>query len=231
MSLFDVVQMECQRNAGRRALRIASGASVGWLVVDGTRIVDAQTETSGGEEAVLEMLGFASGLVEETTRPPFAVRETVRASWQSLLLRAAHAADERQRSITAGEASSPRLRLATASAPANDEVTRLEDADLQFDTMEEGKSMAPIRGRGVRLSPKGELVERRGDVRDLAERSAFVARLGDLLGAYLGLDRLVSVDAARTKDRVVVLRNEAGVLALEGPRELEADELKKEVFP
>ena len=163
MSLFDVVQMECQRNAGRRALRIASGDS---NRVDRARRkpdIHAQTDTASGEDAVLAILGLASGVVEET-RPPFAVRETVRSTWQSLLLRAAHAADERQRSITIGEASSPRLRI----AGANDEVSRpraANDEEIRFDTLEEPTPMSLIRGRGVRLSPKGELVERRGEVR------------------------------------------------------------------
>lgn len=224
MSLFDLVQLECQRDAGRRALRVVAQAESGLLCFEGSRLVHAETRTERGEAAVLRLLRLEGGQVEEA-RVPVPLPETIHASWQSLLLRAAHAEDEERRLDR--DASSPRIRVPELP----DETLALEDDDLlEIEPTEARTSMPAMRGRGVRLTVKGELLEKKGDASDLAERSAFVARLGDLIGAYLGLDRLVRVDAVRGNERVAIARADGSLVAVEGPRELEPNELVKEVF-
>ena len=96
MSLWDLVQFECLRRRPERALRVTSQGQVGFMYFRDGNVVHASTLRATGEPAMREMLLWTTGSVEPwPARWP--ERESITAPWQSLLLGAAHAADQRRR--------------------------------------------------------------------------------------------------------------------------------------
>jgi Domain of unknown function (DUF4388) len=59
-------------------------------------IIHAETGTMRGEEALIDMINWPGGSIVEVSVPPPA-EQSIRECWTSLLMRAAHAADERRR--------------------------------------------------------------------------------------------------------------------------------------
>jgi DNA-binding response OmpR family regulator len=59
-------------------------------------IIHAETETMRGEEALIEIINWPGGSIVEVSVPPPG-EQSIRECWTSLLMRAAHAADERRK--------------------------------------------------------------------------------------------------------------------------------------
>ena len=119
MSLWDLVQFECLRRRPERALRVSSQGQVGFMYFRDGNVVHASTLRATGEPAMREMLRWTTGSVEPwPARWP--ERESISAPWQSLLLGAAHAADQCRRQVPRARAGAraPRIALAADLAAA-----------------------------------------------------------------------------------------------------------------
>jgi len=92
----EVVQFKCLSGATTAldiSRRDGSGGRV-WFARG--EIIHAETGTKRGEEALIEMINWPGGSIVEVSVPPPA-EQSIRECWTSLLMRAAHAADERRR--------------------------------------------------------------------------------------------------------------------------------------
>jgi DNA-binding response OmpR family regulator len=89
---IDVIQLKCMANA-TTIMHFKSDTGDGRIYFESGRIVHAETTNRVGEKALAEIVGFKGGkVVEERSQP---VKPTLHADWQSLLMNAAHAQDER----------------------------------------------------------------------------------------------------------------------------------------
>jgi hypothetical protein len=92
VTLWDLVQLECLAGS-RKAVRVRSGARLGYLFFERGHLVHAIQGAREGDAAALSILGWSRGEVVpcELTWPR---RRTVETSWQSLLMQAAQRRDE-----------------------------------------------------------------------------------------------------------------------------------------
>jgi hypothetical protein len=205
-SLFDLIQFEAA-SRGRRVVRVTSEGRSALLYFEDGRIVHALAGRITGEPAVREMLTWGNGTFARFEHydgawPKF---ETVAASTESVLLRAAQYLDEGAGNLVA--------------------LPRREAAELP-------PVPAPTAGPGelsMRLSADGEVLEQGApDPEDFCDAVAYAAQLTDLVGALLGLADFESVDLtfrdtrcvmARRTDRTVVALRAGGGRTLEGLRQ------------
>jgi len=184
-SLFDLIQFEAS-SRGRRVVRVTSEGRSALLYFDDGRIIHASAGRLTGEAAVREMLGWGKGTFARFDHfdGPWPKFETVGASTESVLLRAAQALDEGAGNLVA----LPRREEAAGviprvPVPAPDEVT-------------------------MRLSPDGELMERRGPDDGVSDLVAYAAQLTDLVGELLGLAGFETVELTFQEGKCVMARGE-----------------------
>lgn len=91
-SLWDLVQFQCLRGT-QRILRVLSQGQMGFIYFRAGQMVHATTVRAAGPAAVREMLTWKDGSVEPWTGP-WPEKESITASWQSLLLGAAESTIE-----------------------------------------------------------------------------------------------------------------------------------------
>jgi hypothetical protein len=169
-----------------------------------------------GERAALEILSWRSGSWQSTDQP-WPVRPSVTTPWQGLLLRAAQLEDEAaarpQRLIAVGgedakaEPKPQAVRAVppppVAPAPANEQV-RQEGSGVSY-RPEDFEHV-------VRLDAHGVVTAGHGRVEELAALTAYVCRVGDLIGELLGVDKLIGLDAslAGHSAHCLIFRNSHG---------------------
>src|SRR5689334_2871848 len=95
VALADLVQLECGARS-KRAFRVRSGNSVGYLYFADGQVIHAATESAVGEQAAVELLSWSDGAFEASALP-LPQAPTIKRSWQHLLLMAAQAHDEMRR--------------------------------------------------------------------------------------------------------------------------------------
>jgi hypothetical protein len=208
-SLADLVQMECL-GGSERVIRVMSGSDVGFLYFRGGAVVHAVAKLLTGEAAAFEMLSWSEGTFEpiERERPS---KESIGCTWQSLVLRAAQIHDEsKRRSIVA-------LRP-EARGKADDEPEITVDS-VEFDVTPIEIGGHVLRGEDFRLvlrvSSSGRVVVNRGSTEDFADVAAYAARLAELIGMLLGVERLVAMECV-LKDGIcfIALQDNGEVIAL-----------------
>jgi len=200
-SLWDLIQFECLRRA-ERIVRITSRGQVGFLYFRGGNVVHASTLRGSGEGAVREMLEWVGGVIEPWSgRWPD--RESITASWQSLLLGAATAADR-------GAEGGARIYLPpTSAAPV--------------------APRAAPESETVVLAKNGQIVKGH-KVRGLPEAAAYAAQMADLIGEYLGLDGFHGIEASFATVHYLVARDrEGGLVARRAGDPLHLEPLKREL--
>jgi len=197
-SLFDLIQFEAS-SRGRRVVRVTSEGRSALLYFSDGRIVHALAGRVTGEPAVREMLSWGKGTFARFDQfdgawPKF---ETIGASTESVLLRAAQFLDEGAGNLVA----LPRRDAADPPAEARP---------------------APVEGEGdlaLRLSADGELLELQGsDPGGFGDVVAYAAQLTDLIGELLGLAAFDSVDLTFHDGKCVMARQpDRTILAVKGP--------------
>jgi hypothetical protein len=193
MSLWDLVQFECMRRRPERALRVNSQGQVGFMYFRDGNVVHASTLRATGEPAMREMLLWTTGSVEPwPARWP--ERESISAPWQSLLLGAAHAADNADGKPTPPTSYTPRIALGPSSPPP---VQR---------TIEK-----------VALAPNGRVLLG-GTVAGLPEAACYAAQMADLIGEFLGLEGFRTLEANFGNEHLLVARGRDGGLAAQRAR-------------
>jgi hypothetical protein len=188
MSLWDLVQFECQRRRPERALRVSSQGQVGFIYFRDGNVVHASTLRANGEPAIREMLRWTTGSVEPwPARWP--ERESITAPWQSLLLGAAQAADHQGAGATSPSLDmGPRPELAASSPPP---VQR---------TIEK-----------VALAPNGRVLMG-GSAAGLPEAACYAAQMADLIGEFLGLEGFRTLEANFGHEHLLIARGRDGGL-------------------
>src|SRR5262249_32368762 len=96
-NIGDLVQMECLA-LSHRAAKITTKNDTGYLYFSGGQIVHAETANLVGEPAAMEILSWDDGTFEPCVRT-WPADESIQCSWQSLLMRAVHARDERNANL------------------------------------------------------------------------------------------------------------------------------------
>jgi hypothetical protein len=188
-SLPDLIQMNCL--GGRRAaFEVSSDGQVGHLFFDRGKLIHAEFRGSVGEEAVARLFALASGRFRPSQRP-WPQLPTIHGSWESLLLRAAQAEDERGRQ--------PR-------------VARVVEFPSVGKVVEPMVEEADDVSASVRLSRTGNVLSSSGNIDTLAETAAFVGGLGNLVGDALGLGNVTSVEASSAEAVILVYREPQGNL-------------------
>lgn len=204
-SLGDLVQMECL-SGSHRVVRVTSASNVGYIYFRGGAVVHATTRNLAGEAAALEILSWNDGSFDAVERE-WPAKETITSGWQSLLLRAAHARDERAApSVIAFRATVPRPAGAIAesveirSTPVEvlGHVLRVEDFQMV-----------------LRLDPEGALEVNHEGSQEFADVAAYACRLTEILGTHLGAERFVAMECTFKSGRCfLVLEPSGAVVAL-----------------
>jgi hypothetical protein len=210
--LADLVQMECLAGV-RLVVRVTSGDSVGYLYFRGGSVVHAVTAVLSGEAAAMEMLTWSAGTFEPAERdwPP---KDSISSSWESLLLRAAHAYDQnRAGSVVALRVGSSERRAKTMTErPSVGESIQVDVTPLQA----AGHTLRREDFRFfLRMKHDGTVVAGDGDSADFADAVAYAVRLAQVIGDDLGLERFVALESTSKQGSCFIVIEDEGVVALE----------------
>jgi hypothetical protein len=205
-TIHDLVQMECLQRAPK-IIRVRAGGRTGMLFFREGQVVHAIVGTEVGESAFREILGWPGGTFE-TWHTPWPALENITLPWQNLLLRAAHAEDERRRgpklvSFPVHESLSAALNSAASAATSLTQV-------------------APDGDSSVRLSADGRILEGNA-APQLAEAVAYSAQLADRIGELLGLEPFTRIDLTLSDQTACLIRRQPNsdlvALRIAGPTE------------
>ncbi|MGC4091507.1 MAG: DUF4388 domain-containing protein [Polyangiaceae bacterium] len=215
-SLSDLVQLQCL-SGNACVARITAGDEVGYLYFRGGRVVHAVSATFMGEAAALEILAWDSGSFE-ICNAGWPDNESIQASYQSLLLRAAQTRDESGRDNL--------LRFpGTLNKPLSSPPRRALPSESDETAPQSGA--AQVRA-AVRLDPNGEVILRKGSgAEDLADATALTLRLSRLIGEGLGLEHLLCVECTSVAQRTLVLvEKDGGALCVRAPIDIDLSALR-----
>lgn len=222
LTLFDLVQMECIART-RRVMRVTSGGRVGYLFFREGEIVHATTRNVVGERAALEMLGWTDG-VFEPCNIVWPERDTIQSSWQNLLIASATAKDE----DAAGKlVRLPSRRPAALEAASRRPVPSEPPPSKAPDTVRppppsgsaapNETAMKSAQGlttngvqRAVRIDPNGKVLSTAGDTTELVGFAAYAARVGDLIGQALGLEKFQAFELSYETTRCLLYIEDGG---------------------
>jgi hypothetical protein len=161
-----------------------------------------------GDAAAFEILSWNDGSFEPIDRE-WPIKDSISSSWQSLLLRAAHARDERTPSpgvvALRGDSRPPRPR------------SPMEATEFQATPLEVAGRVLRSEDFGtvVRLDADGSLALCIGASQDFADVVAYACRLAELIGTQLGTERFTAMECAFKQGRCfVVLEKSGDVVAL-----------------
>jgi hypothetical protein len=214
VSLWDLVQMECMARS-RLVVLVTGEGGIGYLYFDRGQVVHAITTDNIGEPAALEILGWTNGSFQPSDRP-WPETRTIFTSHEALILQVAKQRDEASNLVAfpvrgAGEPAQ--------AAPRDDDGA----GDIEMFELEE-EGAASMRSSDVsdlppppapagndftsadfpvmlRLNPQGAILRNNGGSEELAETMAYVLRLADLAGEFLGLEGFTALECTFTKGR------------------------------
>jgi ActR/RegA family two-component response regulator len=95
LTVLDIIQLKCLNDTTQGINFRSPTHGSGWVFFENGEIIHAETARAKGMTALSEIIGWKSGHAEEASTGP-AVERTISGGWQSVLLIAAQAADERQ---------------------------------------------------------------------------------------------------------------------------------------
>jgi hypothetical protein len=223
VSLWDLVQMECL--AGSRMVVLVTGdGGIGYLYFDRGQIVHALTTDHTGEEAALEILGWTNGSFQPCERP-WPEARTILTSHEALILEVARRQDEASNLV---------------AFPTRATAEPLDEVEM-FDLEEEGGPRMPDRDVGespprpapppghadlpgadytvmLRLGPHGAIVKNDGGTEEQAEMAAYVRRLLDLAGDFLGLEGFTALECQFAQGRCFAFVDTNGDTVVLRPR-------------
>ena len=210
-SLGDLVQMECLAGS-HRAVKVTSANNVGYLYFRGGAVVHAAARALVGEAAALEVLSWNDGSFEAVERE-WPTKESVSCSWQSLLLRAAQARDERSVPSVVALRSDPRTARPKAAA-----LPVPESVEFQATPIEIAGPRAPRRrlpGASCGSTPTGPSSPIEAAPRTSPTSSRTRCRLTELIGTHLGAERFMAMECSFKSGKCfIVLEANGDVVAL-----------------
>jgi len=224
-TLYDLIQMQCLSGA-HSVVRVTSEEDVGYLYFRGGAIVHAMSSSNVGEDAALEILSWTTGSFEPCNAG-WPDAESIQASPQALLLRAAQVSDEsnrknllpfrRSRSSSEPTRPAPRdehARVQPSEAPASPRAGVPESRRTLSGTTPVTRVQV-----AVRLDPSGALMSSRGTGgEELASAAALAMRLGNLVGETFALDELKAIEATGpTQTTLIVVESNGNIVALRAP--------------
>jgi hypothetical protein len=230
-SLADLVQMACLSGT-KAVVRVTCGSKVGHLFFRGGALVHASTPSLTGEPAAMEMLSWNWGTFEPAELEW--TRDTISASWQGLLMRAAQIMDEGGET---GEGSVVALHTEVyerrmQSRP--DEVEAEPDFEecIEFDETPLDLGHQALRAEDfdlyVRMNPDGKVLTSHGSTQAFAGVIAFAARLAQLAGDQLGLEGFRAMECTLEETQYfVVLEAGGGIVVLQPRTRVDADSVRE----
>jgi hypothetical protein len=209
-SLFDLIQFECA-SRGRKVVRVTSEGRSALLYFSEGRIVHAAAGRVAGEAAVREVLTWGQGTFARFDHfdGAWPRLETITASAESVLLRAAQHLDEGAGNVVALPVRQPPVPppLPRPRVPARPAVELT-----------------------LRLSPDGDLLESQGHADDqdgFCDAVAYAAQLTDLIGGLLGLADFDQVELNFRESRCVLARqHDRTLLATRSAPQTHLDDLR-----
>ena len=234
VSLWDLVQMECL--AGSRMVVLVTGEGIGYLYFDRGQIVHAMTTEHTGEEAALEILGWTNGSFQPCERP-WPEAPTISTSHEALILEVARRQDEASNLVAfpvRGAAEPAPARAASAREPLDEiEMFDLEEEGApSMRNTDAGELPPQSPGRAdfpggdfpmmLRLAPHGAILKNSGGTEEQAEMAAYVRRLLELAGDFLGLEGFTALECTFTQGRCLAFVDTNGDTVVLRPR-VEAD--------
>jgi hypothetical protein len=213
-SMADLIQLECTRGL-TRSIRVSAGENTGFLYFDQGALVHAIAGSLTGEPAAREILRWQGGSVRPSNsywvKPP-----TIQLSWQALLISAAQAEDEANRSDSEIFLRIDSDSLAPESAAeesAAEEIAAEEIAAEEIANVNDEPADGIL--RLVRLSPEGTLLESRGELGEFSDAAAYCAQLAQIVGEGLGLASFDGLECTTANKVMLLYRDGNQVVALE----------------
>jgi hypothetical protein len=221
-NLADLVQMECLAGS-KRAVRVTSGELVGYLFFRGGNVVHALARSLIGEAAALEMLGWDEGTFDPAERD-WPSKDTITCNWQSLLLRAAQARDEKLAGSVVVLHADGRAKSRPAPAPAGESI--------EFDVTPIQVAGHTLRSEDfqlfLRMNRDGGILVNQGGSHEFADIAAYALRLAQLIGDGLGIERFVAMECTFKEGRCFIVVEDSGdVVALKPHPKTDAGSLRE----
>jgi hypothetical protein len=221
-NLADLVQMECLAGS-RRAVRVTSGDQVGYLFFRGGHLVHALARSLIGEAAALEMLGWDEGTFEPAERD-WPAKDSIASNWQSLLLRAAQARDERDAGSVVALHADGRPKIKPPPSPIGESI--------EFDVTPIQVAGHTLRSEDfelfLRMNRDGGVVGGQGSTQEFADIAAYALRLAQLIGDSLGVERFVAMECTFKEGRCfIVLEDNGEVVALKPRPQTDSSSLRE----
>ncbi|HTB76559.1 MAG TPA: DUF4388 domain-containing protein [Polyangiaceae bacterium] len=211
-NLADLVQMECLAGS-RRVVRVTSGDQVGYLFFRTGHLVHALARSLIGEAAALEMLGWDEGTFEPAERD-WPARDSIACSWQSLLLRAAQARDEKDAGSVVVLHGDGRPKSKPPPLPIGE--------NIEFEVTPIQVAGHTLRSEDfqlfLRMNRDGVVLASHGSSQEFADIAAYALRLAQLIGDGLGIERFVAMECTFKEGRCFLVLEDSGELVALKPR-------------
>jgi hypothetical protein len=222
VTLADLIQMKCLSGA-TECVRIKSADKIGMLQFASGNLTHAVAGDLAGGPAVIELLNWKTGACEPvgTALPGDA---SVRGPWQSLLLAAATALDERARFQQQNASSASRSASREGRVALQEKETSTAIFNVQSPPAARSAACA------VKLDSAGRVLKAKGEVDDLAAATAYVLHVAEHIGTSLGLDAFKGCEFRAGELRTVVVVEANGeVLAVQSNQEADVAEAKMRI--
>jgi hypothetical protein len=211
-NLADLVQMECL-SGSRRVVRVTSGDQVGYLFFRTGHLVHALARSLTGEAAALEMLGWDEGTFDPAERD-WPARDSIGSSWQSLLLRAAQARDEKDAGSVIALHADGRPKSKPPPLPIGE--------NIEFEVTPIQVGGHTLRSEDfqlfLRMNRDGAVVASHGSSQEFADIAAYALRLAQLIGDGLGIERFVAMECTFKDGRCFLVLEDSGEVVALKPR-------------
>lgn len=198
-ALPDLIQMECLAMS-TRAVRVERGGKRGRIFFAGGQIVHAELGDITGEPALFEMMGWMGGqfVIEDGLRP---MDESITRDWHSLMIEAAHLADEFYSQQNQTTLASMTAIPAMSTPPV--------------DIFREPEVIS-----GVQFTEDGTLLESRSDDAETLQATfAYITQLARLIGSGLGAENFRELHVTATEHKSLCYVGETESTALiTGPK-------------
>lgn len=202
-NLADLIQMECFA-LSHRVVRISSQGDTGYLFFSGGQIVHAEFLDLPGEIAAATILSWEVGTFDPCERA-WPKSESIRCSWQSLIMRAAHARDER---YAASEALHAQVLPSVTNEPPfpSDSLVTNEPASTIMNYAQPIISVVAAEAEiAARLAPDGTVLEAIAEGEDFAGTAAYASQLAQLVGGILGMEGFSEMEFEFKKGKCLVM--------------------------
>jgi hypothetical protein len=206
-SLWDLVQMECL-NRTRRIVRVTTLENVGYLYFDTGNIVHAATPQLSGEAAAFEMFEWSQGTFEPCERD-WPVRPSITISVQALMMKAAHARDERARhKLVAFPSKERAVEQAEAAVTVESQITmKAPNGNPNWNGIDFALA--------VRLGSDGTVIASKGPADEFANIAAYACRLVEIIGELMGMEGFAGLECTFKEGRCFIVKEADGsVLAV-----------------